>query len=113
MDNLPLTENSDFHYLLELMFPLKRCSKFAWLPELLTIVGYPAIIDLCKYAGGETIKIPTIEELSTSISAFQWFYDIYIKHSKSIQDAPSDLVSDIQLILGEYNARDCTKLYQR
>lgn len=112
MNDLPLTENSDFHYLLELMVPLNRCKEFAWLPELLTIVGYQALIDLCRYAGGETIKIPTIDELSQNISAFQWFYDIYIKHSKKLSDVPGDLAPKVNLIAGEYDARDSYSIHR-
>ena len=76
---LTLTEELDFAYLLELMPPLHGVSEFAWLPELFSIIGYEKLLTLCKYAGGETITIPTTEQVSDSISALQWFYDIEFK----------------------------------
>ena len=69
--DLPITEELDFHYLLELMPPLHNIPEFAWLPELFSIIGYEKLIQLCKYAGGETIAIPTIEELTSSIESLQ------------------------------------------
>lgn len=72
-------EDNDFIYLLELMPVLHNVPEFAWLPELFSIIGAERLISLCKYAGGETIKIPTIEELSLSIAALQLYYDNEIK----------------------------------
>lgn len=107
MSSLPLTEELDFHYLLELMLPLKDEPAFAWLPELFSIIGHERLIKLCKYAGGETIKIPTMEELSTSIDALQWFYDINIKHCKSWKDVPPNLIDAVKTIKKVYDARNC------
>lgn len=103
---LPITEELDFHYLLGLMPPLHDVPEFSWLPELFSIVGYESLIKLCKYAGGEQIKIPTLSELSKSIDAIQYFYDVYIKKSKSeseIPDVLSELVDKIRMV---YNARN-------
>lgn len=103
---LPITEELDFHYLLGLMPPLHDVPEFSWLPELFSIVGYESLIKLCKYAGGEQIKIPTLSELSKSIDAIQYFYDVYIKQSKSeseIPDVLSELVDKIRVV---YNARN-------
>lgn len=81
-NELPKSEENDFAYLLELMPALHDVSEYAWLPELFSIVGATQLITLCKYAGGEIIRIPTIEELSLSIKALQVFYDIEIKHKQ-------------------------------
>ena len=64
MDNdkgLSITESSDFYLLLELMLPLYNTEEYAWLPELFSIVGHEKLITLAKYAGGCTIKIPTVK----------------------------------------------------
>lgn len=103
MSNLPITEELDFEYLLELMPALHDKPEFAWLPELFSIVGAEKLVLLCKYAGGETIKIPTIAELSTSIDALQFFYDIKIKKSKNLSDLPSELLPKFQVICDSYN----------
>ena len=99
MDNLPIKEELDLQYLLQLLPPLENEPEFAALPELFSIIGAKTLIKLCKYAGGETIKIPTIEQLSRDIDALQWYYDVYIKKSRSSAEIPmelKDLVNKIQ-----------------
>lgn len=105
--DLPITEELDFHYLLELMPPLHNIPEFAWLPELFSIIGYEKLIQLCKYAGGETIAIPTIEELTSSIESLQWFYDAYIKKCKSFNQIPKELQTKVSKIIEVYDARNC------
>lgn len=107
MSNLPITEELDFAYLLELMPPLHNVPEFSWLPELFSIVGHEKLIMLCKYAGGEVIQIPTLEELITSIEALQWFYDIYINKTKLNEELPIELVDKVGKIIEVYDARNC------
>lgn len=93
-------EENDFIYLLELMPVLHNVPEFAWLPELFSIIGAERLISLCKYAGGEIIKIPTIEELSLSIAALQLYYDIDIKHiDKPVPENLSQLYDTIKTAL--------------
>lgn len=106
MDNLPITEEIDFAYLLELMPVLNDKPEFAWLPELFSIIGPEKLVLLCKYAGGESITIPTLEELSTSVEAFQYFYDIKIKKTKSFSDLPPSLFHKYDLICEAYSDLD-------
>lgn len=99
MSKLNRTEELDFHYLLSLMPPLHNEKEFSWLPELFSIVGHESLIKLCKYAGGETIKIPTLYQLSDSIDALEAYYDVYIKQVATEADIPSnikDLVAKIK-----------------
>ena len=103
---LPVTEDLDFHYLLGLMPPLHNEPEFAWLPELFSTIGYESLITLCKYAGGETIKIPTLEQLSGSIDALQWFYDVKIKQSKSLSEVPQNICNLFMKICEVYDARN-------
>ena len=49
-------------------------------------------LKLCKYCGGETIKIPTLGELASSVEALQWFYDIQIKHTHRLTEVPEHLL---------------------
>ncbi len=101
---LPVSEELDFAYLLGLMRPLYNIDEYAWLPELFAILGHEKFIDLCKYAGGEVIKIPSLESLSNSIEALQIFYNKNIKHDVvDVGDEYSDLVAKIESI---YNARN-------
>lgn len=106
MSKLPITEELDFAYLLELMPPLHDVPEFAWLPELFSIIGHEKLILLCKYAGGESIKIPTTDELLNSVEALQWFYDIYINKTRDINEVPAKLIKLVNRISEVYNARN-------
>ena len=103
MSNLPITEELDFEYLLEMMPALHDKPGFAWLPELFSIIGAERLVNLCKYAGGETITIPTIDELSSSVEALQLFYDIKIKKIKSESDVLPALSSKFKVICKVYD----------
>lgn len=103
MENLPITEELDFAYLLELMPAMHDTPGFAWLPELFSIIGPEKLITLCRYAGGETIQIPTLDDLTTSVEALQFFYDIRIKHTKHLVDLPPVLSEKFQAICKVYN----------
>jgi len=103
-NKLPLQEELDFAYLLSLMRPLYNVDEFSWLPELFTLLGHEKLINLCRYAGGEVIKIPTLDQLSDSVESIQAFYDVYISKSKKLKDIDirhKDLVIKIRDI---YNA---------
>lgn len=110
--DLPLTEELDFHYLLGLMPSLSNISEFQWLPELFSIVGYESLITLCKYAGGETIKIPTLENLANSIESLQYFYDVYIKHRMKPLEIPDNFKKSVFRIREIYDADNDSKTNQ-
>lgn len=101
---LDVTEELDFHYLLTIMPTLYEVSAFSWLPELFAIIGHDKLIKLCKYAGGETIQIPTLEELSDAIESLQMYYDVYIKRVKSETDIPVKHKDMVKRIVGTLNA---------
>ena len=106
MAKLPTTEELDFAYLLELMPPLHGVAEYSWLPELFSIIGHEKLLLLSKYAGGETIRIPTLDELVDSIDALQWFYDVHLKQTKSEEEIPYKLRSMVSKITEVYDARD-------
>ena len=101
---LSITEELDFQYLLQLLPPLENEPEFALLPELFSIIGAKKLITLCKYAGGETVKIPTIEQLSKDIDALQWYYDVYISHKKSVDEIPIEFVDLVLKIKSVYQS---------
>ena len=103
---LPLTEELDFHYLLGLMPPLKDVPEFAWLPELFSIVGHERLVKLCQFAGGETIKIPTIKELVTSVEALQLFYDSVIQKKQLPAEVDPEAYILMEKVKVIYDARD-------
>lgn len=101
---LSTRDDLDFAYLLELMRPLNDVDEYALLPELFATIGYENLLKLCKYAGGELIKIPTLNELSDSLYALQLFYDIDIKHIKSESSIPDNLRDKVLKIREVFNA---------
>jgi len=108
MNKLTKTEELDFHYLLSLMPPLHGLPEFSWLPELFSIIGHEKLILLCKYAGGETIRIPTIDQLTNSIDTLQWFYDVKLKKCKEFSDIPEHLVELVNEVSTIYDVRNNT-----
>ena len=88
MSNLSTKEELDFCYLLALLPALTNIPEYAALPELFSIVGHTALIDLCKYAGGESIRIPTLEELQHSIESLKWYYTVFVEKTSSLTDIP-------------------------
>lgn len=95
---LDITEYSDFHYLLSLMPVLDNEPGFAWLPELFSIIGHEKLIELSKYAGGELIRIPTIEELTDDINALDWFYKVRIAKTHNGHNVPTAYREKFNLI---------------
>lgn len=108
---LPLTEELDFQYLLGLMPPLHNIPEFSWLPELFSIIGHEKLITLCKYAGGESITIPTLDQLNQSIDALQWFYDVRIQHKFLDSDVPPQIQSSFLRICEVYDARNSEEVH--
>lgn len=99
---LPITEELDFHMLLTLLKPLEDEEQFEWLPELFSIIGYERLIKLSKFAGGETIKIPDIDQLTTSMEALQWFYWVDISKRQVEHDIPYNLLPLVAKIREKY-----------
>lgn len=95
-------EELDFHLLLSLMPPLHNEPDFALLPELFAILGHEKLIELCKYAGGELLVVPTVKQLADSIEALQWFYNIYIKKTGKYSDVPPEIVGLLDVIRKVY-----------
>lgn len=104
-DKFDITQSSDFHYLLELMLPLYKVEEFAWLPELFSIVGHEKLILLCKYAGGETIKIPTLDQLTNALEALDWYYKVYIIKKKRRKSIPTEYLDIVDKIQEVFDAR--------
>ena len=99
---LSTSEELDFQYLLQLLPPLEDTPEFANLPELFSLIGAKSLIKLCKYAGGETITLPTLEQLCQDIEALQWYYDVYVKKTKSSAEIPLDLKELVSKIYKTY-----------
>lgn len=102
IDGLDLTEYSDFHYLLTLLAPLQDEPEYQSLPELFSIIGHEKLLLLCRYAGGTTVKIPTVKELSESLECLEWFYLVHIAKRKYRKSIPEELRPKVDKILAIY-----------
>lgn len=103
---LSITESSDFQCLLELMLPLYQQDEFAWLPELFSILGYEKLLTLARYAGGETIRIPTIEEISHAIESLEWYYKVYITRKKMRKSIPEEYRQSVAKIKEVFDVKN-------
>lgn len=101
---LDITQSSDFYSLLELMLPLFNIEEYACLPELFSIIGYQKLLLLSKYAGGATIKIPTLSELTNAIEALDWYYKVYVAKSKYRKSIPDEYLELVDTIRGQMDA---------
>lgn len=95
---LPITEELDFSYLLTMMRSLFNEPMYEWLPELFCLIDFENLLNLVKYCGGETIKIPTMDQMNCAIQSLQWAYDVYIKQSHSEGDIPEELKHNVMAI---------------
>jgi hypothetical protein len=107
---IPVTEELDFAYLLELMRPLYDVDEFAWLPELFCIIGHEKLIELCRYCGGATIRIPTLDDLVNSIEALQIFYNKRISKKVDKLDISVECEDLVKAIEAIYDARNDKEL---
>lgn len=105
MLDISLSDDLDFSYLLELMLPLYDEEGFILLPELFSTIGAESLIKLCRYAGGETIKIPTVSQLASSVTALQWLYNIRIRKCNVLEDVPPEHQSVVSRLLHIYDDR--------
>lgn len=101
-EELTIKDELDFQYLLQLLPPLENEPEFSWLPELFSIIGARSLITLCKYCGGETIKIPTLDQLSQAIDALQWYYDVFISKKEAVGNIPANLGALVMKIRDVY-----------
>lgn len=83
---------------------LHSVPQFAWLPELYSLIDEEALTRLCAVAGGETIRIPTLDELEASINALQWYYDVYLVHRKQPSEIPDTVKVLVKCICDVYES---------
>lgn len=93
--NLNPQEENDFVYLLTILPALENDPEFAWLPELFSIIGYSKLITLSKYCGGESIKIPTLEQLLEDLQCLQYAFNISVKRNSTLQEVPDHLIPKV------------------
>lgn len=64
-----LKEKDVYSILLFCLYKLKETSEYSSLSELIYVLDKDNFLNICEYFGGQTITIPTIDDLSTLIQA--------------------------------------------
>lgn len=97
-----ITEELDFLYVLTLLQPLHGCDTFSWLPELFSIIGPDKLLQLSKFAGGEEIRIPTLDEIYHCIECVTYYYHSFLLKDISTSDIPVEYIDDVLKIAKIY-----------
>lgn len=73
-----LTKSDTYSLILFCLYQLKKDQKVSGLSELIYLLDEQSLLSLCKYYGGLTITIPTLDELQTLIYALVLYESINI-----------------------------------
>ena len=69
-----------YSMLLFVLFKLRDSDEFSSLSELAYVLDYQSFLKFCEFFGGETITVPTIDELEDLIHALVLYQYIDIEH---------------------------------
>lgn len=78
LDNLK--ERDLYSLSLFCLYKLISVPEYSSLSELVYILDKPNFLNLCEYFGGQTIKIPTIEELQSTVYSLLLYQYVKIEH---------------------------------
>lgn len=76
LDNLKMTDT--FSLILFVLYKIRDVEEYSTISELAYILDKDALLNLCEYFGGLTIKIPTIEELNSIVNSLLLYQYINI-----------------------------------
>lgn len=85
-----LSENDIYSMGLFTLYSLTEIPDYRVLSELPYILDKKSLLKFCKYYGGTTIKIPTVEELETVMRVLLLYQRVNIE-KKSLEDALKEL----------------------
>lgn len=91
-DNLKRLNTRDIYsVLLFVLFKLQKLPSQSTLSELIYILDKNSMLKLCEYYGGQTITIPTIEDLEILTYCLIVYNDVVVEHNdfdKVIKNLP-------------------------
>ena len=76
LDNLKMTDT--FSLILFVLYKIRDVDEYSTLSELAYILDKDALLNLCEYFGGLTIRVPKIEELDSIINSLLLYQYINI-----------------------------------
>lgn len=87
-----------YSLILFILYKLKEETEYSTLSELAYILDKDALLNLCQYYGGLTIKIPTIEDISHVLTALLMYQEVVIEGKEF-----NKVFCDINLRMNEKN----------
>jgi len=75
-----LSKADIYSLMLFAMYKVNEAPEYAALSQLAYIVDKDNLLRLCQYYGGQTISIPTVEELESFLTALLLFQQVDIEH---------------------------------
>lgn len=86
-NNLDLLKTKDvYSMILFIIFQLKQFPEYSLLSELIYLIDKESLLNLCNYFGGDTIRIPKIEELNVVIDTLLLYTYIELEN-KNFEDS--------------------------
>ena len=76
LDSLKMTDT--FSLILFVLYKIRDVEEYSTISELAYILDKDALLDLCEYFGGMSIKIPSIDELESIINSLLLYQYINI-----------------------------------
>lgn len=73
-----LKQQDIYSLLLFAVYKLMDTNEYSSLSELVYVVDKPNLLNLCEYFGGQTIKIPTIDQLEELVYALLLYQYVHI-----------------------------------
>ena len=73
-----LKQQDIYSLLLFAVYKLMGTNEYSSLSELVYVVDKPNLLNLCEYFGGQTIKIPTIDQLEELVYALLLYQYVHI-----------------------------------
>lgn len=89
-----LKETDVWSFILFALFKMREIPEYTSLSELIYILDKPSLLKLCEYFGGQTITIPTIEEIEMMIYGLL-LYELMEVEKLSYEEASSKLPTTV------------------
>ena len=105
-NNLDKLKEADiWSFILFALFKMREIPEYTSLSELIYILDKSSLLKLCEYFGGQTITIPTIEELETMLYGLV-LYDLMeiknLEYDEAITHLPTTVSTSIKKIRYSY-----------
>lgn len=95
-----------YSLILFILYKLKEEPEYSTLSELAYILDKDALLNICQYYGGMTIKIPALSDISHVLTALLLYQEVYVEGKEF-----EKVMDNINLRMNEKN--QILDIYQR